>query len=138
MDSHIANTKGKVDILDESGLVSVRQQVRQCCQECAFGDTDTTRIVTAASELARNVYKYAKTGEMRWQIFQSNGRKCIELIFEDLGPGIADVNQALQPGFSTSRSLGLGLPGAKRLMDEMEIVSTAGIGTKVTIRKCRV
>jgi serine/threonine-protein kinase RsbT len=137
MDSHIANVKGKVDILDESGLVSVRQQVRQCCRECAFGDTDTTRIVTAASELARNVYRYAKSGEMRWQVLYDHGRQCIELVFEDQGPGIADVNQALQPGFSTSRSLGLGLPGTKRLMDEMEIVSTVGIGTKVTVRKCR-
>ncbi len=137
MDTQVGHEKGKIHIKDESGLVSVRQQVRKCCLECSFGDTDTTRIVTAASELARNIYRYAKTGEMRWRVFSGSCGKCIELIFEDHGPGIADVNLAMQPGFSTSRGLGLGLPGAKRLMDEMDIVSAVGVGTRVTVRKCR-
>ena len=127
--------EGRVQILDESGLVTVRQQVRLRCLQCGFSDTDTTRIVTAASELARNVYRYATTGEMYWRLLGSEKYSGIELVFEDNGPGIPDVAQAMRPGYSTSRGLGLGLPGAKRLMDELEIASEPGVGTKVMIRK---
>lgn len=129
--------EGRVPILDESGLVSVRQQVRQRCVQCGFSDTDTTRIVTAASELARNVYRYAARGEMYWRLLENGQCTGIELVFEDKGPGIPDVDLAMRPGYSTSRGLGLGLPGAKRLMDELEIASEPGMGTRVMIRKHR-
>lgn len=134
--SHLpTDREGKVLILDESGLVTVRQQVRLRCLQCGFSDTDTTRIVTAASELARNVYRYALKGEMCWRLLGEVQFSGIELVFEDKGPGIPDVESAMTPGFSTARGLGLGLPGAKRLMDELEIQSEPGVGTKVTVRK---
>lgn len=126
---------GKVRIYDESQIVNVRKSVRSICRKLGFSDTEVTRIVTAASELARNVDRYAGQGEMHWRVLDMGGADCLELVFEDEGPGISDVAQAMTPGFSTSRSLGLGLPGAKRLMDEMEIQTEAGKGTSVTVRK---
>lgn len=92
-------------------------------------------IVTAASELARNVFLYAGAGMLRWRALNADGNSGIELVFADSGPGIADVEQALVPGYSTGRGLGMGLPGAKRLMDEMELQTALGQGTTVTVRK---
>ena len=100
-----------------------------------FGITDITRIVTAASELARNVYHYAETGVMHWTILDQGTRVGLELVFMDNGPGIADIEEAMQPGFTTRGGLGLGLPGVKRLMDDMQIVSAPGQGTQVKTRK---
>ena len=97
--------------------------------------TDVTRIVTTTSELARNVFLYAGVGALRWRRVEVSGRAGIELIFEDSGPGIANVDQAMEAGWSSGRSLGMGLPGAKRLMDELEIHSEVGKGTTVTVRK---
>jgi serine/threonine-protein kinase RsbT len=96
-----------------------------------------TRIVTAASELARNVFKYAGKGVMRWRATRADSRQGIELQFVDHGPGIQDIDLALQSGYSTSRGLGLGLSGAKRLMDDMEVQSVVGKGTTVTLSKWR-
>lgn len=91
--------------------------------------------MTAASELARNIYRYAGEGEMRWNGVNDGKKTGIKLIFEDHGPGIADIETALSEGFSTGRSMGMGLPGAKRLMDEMEIESEVDQGTKVVVCK---
>ena len=102
-----------------------------------FGITDVTRIITAAAELARNVFRYAGSGTMRWQQVNADGMLGLELVFEDHGPGIADIDEVMQEGYSTSKGLGMGLPGSKRLMDEMEIRSTLGQGTVVTVRKWR-
>ena len=109
--------------------------VRDAATQMAFGLTDVTRIVTAASELARNVFQYAGDGVMHWTAVDRNSSVGIELTFEDNGPGFSDIEQAMQRGYSTSNGLGLGLPGVKRLMDELEIVSQAGNGAKVTARK---
>ena len=127
--------EGKVPISAELDIVAVRQAMRQAAAGLGFGVTDTTRIVTAASELARNVFLYAGTGEMQWHALNANGRTGLELVFADRGPGIADVEQALEPGYTSSKGLGLGLPGTRRLMGEMEIESEAGRGTTVTVRK---
>jgi len=129
---------GKVGISDESHIVSVRKAVRSVSKWLGFNDTEVTRIVTAASELARNVDRYARRGEMHWRVMNDGGNSGLELVFEDEGPGIPDVEQAMAPGYSTSRGLGLGLPGAKRLMDEMEIQTEVGKGTRVTVWKWRV
>lgn len=126
---------GKVKILDEGDIVDVRKIVRTVCKEIGFNDTDVTRVVTAASELARNVNRYAGVGEMHWSVQDRNGCTGLVLVFEDDGPGIADVAKAMSPGFSTVRGLGLGLPGTKRLMDEFEIRSALGEGTTVTVSK---
>jgi serine/threonine-protein kinase RsbT len=130
-----ATQAGEVEIRSEGDLVTIRKVVREIATEIGFGLTDVTRIVTAASELARNAYVYAGLGVVHWRIVNASGHMGIELVFEDHGPGIVNVEQAMRPGFSTSKGLGLGLPGAKRLMDEMEIQSAANMGTIVTVRK---
>lgn len=126
---------GEFHIGSEADIVMARKLVRQAATALGFGITDTTRIVTASSELVRNIYRYAGSGEMRWQALRQGVSAGLELVFEDRGPGIADIEQAMQPGFTTSKGLGLGLPGAKRLMDEMEIVSEVGKGTTICLKK---
>ena len=126
---------GKVRIDSESDIVTVRKVVRDVCRSIGFCDTDVTRVVTAASELARNVYRYAKKGEMHWEVLEQEGKAGLEMVFEDHGPGIKDIDLAMRPGYSTVRGLGLGLPGAKRLMDFMNISSQDGQGTRVTVCK---
>lgn len=122
-------------IESESDVVGARRIVRDVAIQLGFSQTDVTRIVTAASELARNTFKYAGGGVMRSRRVQIGGRSGLELQFEDHGPGIPDVSLAMENGYSTSGGLGLGLPGAKRLMDEMEIESQPGTRTVVTVRK---
>ena len=129
------SVQGEVRIDAETDIVTARRAVRDLAQRAGFGPTDTTRIVTAASELARNVSKYAGQGVMYWRVLSDGPLPGIELRFEDHGPGIADVDEALRQGFSTGKGLGMGLPGAKRLMDEMEIRSAVGQGTTVTVKK---
>ena len=130
------NVYGKhVRIASECDIVSIRKEVRETATSIGFGLTDITRIVTAASELARNVFHYAGSGFMEINILASNGAKGIELSFVDAGPGIPDINQAMQMGYTTKDGLGLGLPGAKRLMNEMEIHSEVSKGTTVKVKK---
>ena len=124
-----------IQIRSESDIVLVRRAVRDLAVHGGFGNTDVTRIVTASSELARNLFKYAGQGVMHWRWIESADRKGLELEFVDSGPGIADVSVVMEAGYSSSGGLGMGLPGAKRLMDEMEIKSAPGKGTTVTVRK---
>jgi serine/threonine-protein kinase RsbT len=131
----VAETRGEVRIQDEGDIVAVRRKVREVTTRLGFGITDVTRVVTSASELARNVVLYAGSGLMRWQELNHNNRVGVELVFEDHGPGIADIAQAMVEGHSTSGGLGMGLPGSRRLMDELEIQSVVGEGTTITIRK---
>lgn len=128
-------TQGEFAINSESDIVMVRKIVRCAATELGFGITDVTRIVTAASELGRNVYQYAGSGVMRWRTLSQDARVGIEVAFEDHGPGIGDIALAMEPGYSTGSGLGLGLPGAKRLMDEMTISSGTGKGVLVLIQK---
>ena len=131
----LVNDKQVVNVKTESDIISVRKTVRDVSTSIGFGVTDVTRIVTASSELTRNILLYADKGAMRWNILDEPDNKGIELIFEDTGPGIANIDQVMEMGFSTSGGLGLGLPGTKRLMDEMEIHSEVGKGTVIRIRK---
>jgi len=126
-------SEGELDIRNEGDIVATRHTVRELAVGLGFGITDVTRIVTAASELARNVYKYGGGGIVRWRRVDCDVRSGIELQFIDQGPGIADIAKALEVGYSTGRGLGLGLPAAKRLMDELEIHSQPGQGTCVTL-----
>jgi serine/threonine-protein kinase RsbT len=128
---------GEIPIKAENDIVAARRTVREAATLAGFTPTDVTRIVTAASELARNVFKYAGEGVMRWNLVNAANRAGIELQFIDRGPGIADVNLAMEGGYSTGGGLGLGLPGAKRLADELEIETAVGKGTTVTLRKWR-
>jgi serine/threonine-protein kinase RsbT len=128
---------GEVCINSESDIVAARKIVRDAAIAMGFGVTDVTRIVTAASELTRNVFRYAGSGVMHWRTVKAGDAVGLELTFEDHGPGISDIARAMEAGYTTKGGLGLGLPGAKRLMDEMEIESEVGKGTRVTVKKWR-
>jgi serine/threonine-protein kinase RsbT len=118
----------------EHDIAVARGEVRSIAAWIGFRLIDQTRLATVASELARNVVKYARRGRMIAQpLDPSQGRAGLRLIFEDSGPGIPDVSAAMRDGFSTGRGLGKGLPGSKRLVDVFEIESTVGVGTRVTI-----
>jgi serine/threonine-protein kinase RsbT len=127
-------------ISQEGDIVTARQLARKFSVDLGFRAMDQSRITTAVSELARNVVRYADNGEgqvrMR-EIRAEDGRVGMEVVVEDQGPGIPDITKAMQHGFSSGTGLGLGLGGTKRLMDEMVIESTVGVGTRVTIRKWR-
>jgi serine/threonine-protein kinase RsbT len=128
-------SQGEFRIESENDIVMARKVVRETATALGFGLTDVTRIVTAASELTRNIYHYAKSGVMRWYVLNRVHEIGLELTFEDRGLGIPDVSKAMEMGFTTGSGLGMGLPGAKRLMDEMTIESTVGKGTTVVVRK---
>lgn len=114
-------------------VVAARQQVRKKAIALGFGLVDQTKFVTASSELARNTLVYGGGGTVRIETVQQGVRAGLRLVFEDQGPGISDIDQALQDGFTTGNGMGLGLGGAKRLSHEFEIVSAPGQGTRVTI-----
>ncbi len=132
-----ASDERAVPVLTEGDIVLARRTVREAANSMGFGITDTTRIVTAASELARNIVKYAGEGTMFVRFLQRDGATGLELEFADRGPGIADVSQAMAEGFSTTGGLGMGLPGARKLMDDLQIQSIVGEGTRIVIRKWR-
>jgi len=119
----------------EADIVTARLIGRAMAQELGFSPGDATLIATAISELARNVVQYAREGEVRFSILSSGGRQGISVTVVDKGPGIDDVSAALEDGFSTSGRLGLGLPGVRRLMDELAIDSLPGHGTTVKVKK---
>jgi len=119
----------------DADIVAARQAGREIAAGVGLKGSDLTLVATAISEVARNIISYAGHGEIVLQPLQQDGRKGILVIARDQGPGIADVGLAMQDGFSTGKSLGLGLPGAKRLMDEFEIQSSVGEGTTVIMRK---
>jgi serine/threonine-protein kinase RsbT len=115
-------------------IAVARNEVRQLAAALGFRLIDQTRLATVASELARNVIKYARRGRMIAQPTEGpSGRQGLRLIFEDAGPGIPDIDAAMRDGFSTGGGLGKGLPGSKRLVDEFKIESTVGSGTRVTV-----
>ena len=118
-------------------VVQARQAVRAWAVEAGFSLVDQTKIVTAASELARNTLIHGGGGTMRLDAVASNGRRGLRLVFEDKGPGIPDVERAMQDGFTTGTGLGLGLSGTRRLANEFEIWSRVGEGTRVTIVRWR-
>ena len=112
-----------------------RKVVRAAATELGFGITDVTRIVTAVSELARNIFVYAKSGVMRWRALDPDPYPGIEIVFTDQGPGIADLDLAMQKGYSSGTGLGMGLPGVRNLMDDMVVETEVGRGTTVRIKK---
>jgi len=127
----------RVEINSDQDIVLARQKGRGLASELGFSSGDATLIATAISELARNIVSYARTGEIKLKGIHGSSRIGILVIAADDGPGIMDIRQALRDGYSTSGSLGLGLPGVRRLMDEFEITSQPGKGTMVTVKKWR-
>jgi serine/threonine-protein kinase RsbT len=124
-----------VPIKSHRDIITARQRGKELAARTGFSSTDLTLIATAISELARNIVLYAKTGEITLRPTQQGERKGITVEARDEGPGIPDVSRALQNGFSTSRSLGLGLPGVRRLMDGFEVISAVNHGTTVRVKK---
>jgi serine/threonine-protein kinase RsbT len=124
-----------MSIQSSSDVVLVRQAVRRLAIELKFSLVDQTKIVTAASELARNTLDYAGGGTVKLETIQVGMKQALRLTFEDQGPGIPDIDLALRDGFTTGNGLGMGLGGTKRLVNEFNIVSHIGEGTCVTITK---
>lgn len=124
-------------IRSDLDIVIARTMARDSAKALGFGAIDQARIATAVSELARNIFLYAGTGNVSVREIEKSGRKGIEIVCEDQGPGIANIDLVMQDGYSTSRGMGMGLPGAKRLMDEFTIRSQEGVGTTITCRKWR-
>jgi len=122
-----------MELRSTEDIVTVRQMVRRQAVAMGFGIVDQTKIVTAASELARNTVDYGGGGTVRIEIVRNGIRSALRLVFEDQGPGIADVEQALKDGFTSGHGMGLGLGGARRLSHEFEIDSKPGTGTRVSI-----
>jgi serine/threonine-protein kinase RsbT len=116
-------------------VVAVRQAVRQRAVELGFNLVDQTKIVTAASELARNTLQYGGGGSVRVEGLEEGGRRGLRLVFEDQGPGIPDIEQAMRDGYTSGNGLGLGLSGARRLSSDFHIASRVGEGTRVTITR---
>lgn len=124
-----------IPVTSEIDIVTARQKGRELAAQLGFSNTDLTLIATAISEVVRNIVEYARRGELCLSIARHGGKSGIVVIASDKGPGIPNIKLAMQDGYSTGHSLGLGLPGAKRLMDEFEIVSEVGKGTTVTMKK---
>jgi serine/threonine-protein kinase RsbT len=127
-----------IQISTDADIITARQAGRALAAEAGCSSTDMTEIATAISEIARNVVTYAGRGEMTMQVIERDRRSAVEIVAIDEGPGIADLDGALEDGYTTGMGLGLGLPGARRLMDDFQIVSAPGQGTKVIMLKwCR-
>ena len=130
-----SNANGAQPLRSEQDVVLSRQSVRKLTQELGFSLVDQTKFITAASELARNTLIYGGGGEMRWEVLEQGLRRGLRLFFEDHGPGIADVDQAMKDGFTSGNGMGMGLGGSKRLVNEFHIRTAPGEGTCVTVTR---
>jgi len=126
---------GSLPIRVEQDVVLARQAARQAAVACKMRLIDQTKLVTAASELARNAVIYGGGGSMEWEVVDSGLRRGLRLVFSDNGPGIPDIAQALTDGWTSGSGMGLGLSGSRRLVDEFELESEPGKGTRVAITK---
>ena len=125
----------RVVIGHEADIVTARQRGRELAAERGFSRTEQTLIATAISEVARNIVEYAERGEITLSAIERDGRRGIMVVARDSGPGISDLELAMSDGYSTKNSLGVGLPGAKRIMDEFALLSVPGEGTTITMKK---
>lgn len=130
-------SKDEMPIIKDQDVVPFRNRTREYATKIGMGLVNQTKLITAASELARNMLKYAKGGFILTEVISRGTDTGIRLTFKDNGPGIEDVRLAMKDGYSTSNGLGLGLPGARRLVSELEIQSLAGQGTTITVIKWR-
>ena len=125
----------RVPVRDEADIVAARQTGRAVAAPLGFSEVDLTLIATAISEIARNMVEYGKGGEFLFEVVKNGTRSGVKVVAKDQGPGIPDLEKAMQDGFTTGKGLGLGLPGAKRLMDDFQVESRVGAGTTVTMIK---
>ena len=126
---------GSLPLLSEQNIVASRQMVRLLCQELKLSLVDQTKMITAASELSRNTLIHGGGGRMRWEFVERGGRRGLQLHFEDEGAGIPDLALALTDGWTSGTGMGLGLPGSKRLVNDFDIHTVPGEGTRVSITK---
>jgi serine/threonine-protein kinase RsbT len=127
-----------IEISSDTDIITARQASRSLAAQAGCSSTDLTEVATAISEIARNIVIYAGQGVISMRLVDGDGRHGIEIVAVDEGPGIADIDRALEDGYTTGMGLGLGLPGARRLMDDFRILSEPGHGTKVVMHKwCR-
>jgi serine/threonine-protein kinase RsbT len=131
----VTDDAARVPVSNDIDVVTARRTGREMAARVGFTSRDLVLIATAISEIARNTVRYAGQGEVMVTAITSGRRRGITIVVRDDGPGIEDIDRAMLDGFSTGKSLGLGLPGARRLMDDFEIVSSAGQGTTVTMSK---
>lgn len=131
----ISLSKDVVVVKKEQDVILFRNRVKEFAQKIKMGLVNQTKLITAASELVRNMLRYAEGGEVTIEVVSKGRENGIRLIFRDTGPGIADIPMAMKDGYSTGKSLGLGLPGAKRLVNDFSISSEVNKGTTVTIIK---
>jgi serine/threonine-protein kinase RsbT len=129
------SSSGELPLRNEHDIVLGRQAVRRMAQEQGFSLVDQTKLVTAASELARNALIYGGGGVLNWALLLDGIRRGIRLTFQDEGPGIPNVELALTDGWTSGHGMGLGLTGARRLVNEFELDSTVGVGTRVTVTR---
>ena len=128
-------TQGDTPLKSEHDIVLARQLVRKLTQELAFSLVDQTKMVTAASELARNALIYGRGGTMHWEILQGETARGLKLLFADEGPGIPNIDLAMTDGWTSGTGLGMGLSGARRLVNDFHIDSRVGAGTRVAITR---
>jgi serine/threonine-protein kinase RsbT len=128
-------SQGDAPLRSEHDIVLARQLVRKLTQELAFSLVDQTKMVTAASELARNALIYGRGGTMHWEILQRDSGRGLKLLFADEGPGIPNIDLAMRDGWTSGTGLGLGLSGARRLVNDFNIDSRVGAGTRVAITR---
>ncbi len=125
----------RVPISSGADIMTARLEGRKLAERAGMNGSDPTVVATAISEVARNIVEYAREGEITMKIVHEGGRGGIQVVARDWGPGISDLERAMQDGYSTGKGLGLGLPGARRLMDSFEITSKVGKGTTITMTK---
>jgi len=128
-------SQGEAPLRSEHDIVLARQTVRKLTQQLGFSLVDQTKMVTAASELARNALVYGGGGTLHWQIVEREERRGLRLLFADEGPGIPNMDLAVTDGWTSGKGLGMGLTGARRLVNDFEIDSKVGAGTRVTIAR---
>jgi serine/threonine-protein kinase RsbT len=128
-------SSGELPLKNEHDIVLGRQTVRRLAQERSFSLVDQTKLVTAASELARNALIYGGGGTLKWEVLKDGTKGGVRLTFQDAGPGISNLELALTDGWSSGTGMGLGLTGARRLVNEFDIQSTVGSGTRVTVTR---
>jgi serine/threonine-protein kinase RsbT len=129
------SSNGELPLGNEHDIVLARQNVRRMTQQLGFSLVDQTKMVTAASELARNALIYGGGGTLTWTLLSEGAKRGLRLAFEDRGPGISNLELALTDGWSSGSGLGLGLTGTRRLVNEFDIQSTVGVGTRVVITR---
>ena len=124
-----------IPVLDENSIVVARQTAGRAAKRMGMGVVDQTKIVTVTSELARNIVRYAKVGEVVIEEISDSLRSGLRISFKDNGPGIPDIERAMQDGYTTGGGMGFGLSGSKRLVNDFEIISQIGVGTTVIVKK---